>query len=57
MIIKMLLNKVADLPILSSINGIGGAVVGIVKNMVFVLIILTLLSFYFTSLYLNMYIL
>ncbi|MBE5822109.1 MAG: CvpA family protein [Clostridiales bacterium] len=48
MIIKMLLNKVADLPILSSINGIGGAVVGIVKNMIIVLIILTLLSFYST---------
>jgi hypothetical protein len=47
-IVRILLNNVAKLPILHSINGIGGAIVGVVKNMIIVLILLTLLSFYST---------
>lgn len=47
-IVKVILNNVAKLPILHGINGIGGAIVGIVKNMIIVLILLTLISFYST---------
>lgn len=45
-IIRLMLNVVAKLPVLNGINKIGGAVLGGVKNVIIVLILLTLLSFY-----------
>lgn len=44
-IIQLFLNAVAELPILNSINSMGGLLIGVVKNMIIILILLTLLSF------------
>ncbi len=48
LIIRILLNKIAKLPVLNGINKIGGAILGLVQTIIIILIAFTLISFYAT---------